>query len=111
MSTAFTLDEQIRCVGREIGMRKNAYKKFVGSKRMTQADADRELATMAAVYETLKALKWIPVSERLPDAEECVMIQMADGEVWTGFYDGDDGWRYVSADPASGVQAWRQMPG
>ena len=52
-----TLDEQIRCVGREIGLRKNVYPKFIASKRMTQADADREIAAMEAVYETLKRLK------------------------------------------------------
>lgn len=52
-----TLDEQIKCVGREIGLRRNVYPKFVKSKRMTQAEADYQIACMEAVYETLKQLK------------------------------------------------------
>ena len=72
-----------------------------------EAEKDAMLAKMRA---WLEELRWIPVTESLPDAETTVMISMEDGEVWTGFHDGDDGWRYVSADPASGVKAWRHMP-
>lgn len=53
---------------------------------------------------------WIPVAERLPDDEQCVLIAMEDGEVWTGFVDGDQ-WRYVSADPVgSKVTHWAEFP-
>jgi hypothetical protein len=52
-----TLDEQIKCVGREIGMRRNVYPKFILSKRMTQEKADHEIACMESVYETLKRLQ------------------------------------------------------
>ena len=46
-----------RCVGREIGLRKAVYPKFVASKRLTQIKMDYEIAAMEAVYATLKALK------------------------------------------------------
>lgn len=45
---------QIRCVGREIGLRRRVYPRWVAEKRMTQADADHELAAMEAVLDTLK---------------------------------------------------------
>ena len=105
-----SLDEQIACVAREIALRTSAYPKFIASGRMKQEAADRELERMKAVIETLKTLLWIPVTVRLPDDDVVVMLQMEDGEVWTGFHDGDNGWYYVSADPAHGVKAWRGMP-
>ena len=49
-----TLDEQIKCVGREIGMRKNVYPRWVANGKMTQAKADHEIAAMEATLETLK---------------------------------------------------------
>jgi len=52
-----TLDEQIKCVGRETGLRKAVYPRFVASKKLTQEKADYELAAMEEVYKTLKALK------------------------------------------------------
>ena len=45
---------QIRCVSREIGLRRRVYPRWVADKRMTQADADHEIASMEAVLETLK---------------------------------------------------------
>lgn len=53
----FTLDEQIKSVGREIGLRKSVYPKFLKSGRITEAKADYEIKCMEAVYETLKGLK------------------------------------------------------
>ena len=52
-----TLDDQIRCVGREIGLRRNVYPKFFASGRITQEKAVHEIAAMEAVYETLKRLR------------------------------------------------------
>lgn len=52
-----SLDEQIKCVGRELGMRRNVYPKFIQSGRMTEEKAMREIHAMEAVYETLKACK------------------------------------------------------
>lgn len=52
-----TLDEQIKCVGREIGLRKAVYPRFVTSGKISQPKADHELQAMSAVYETLKQLR------------------------------------------------------
>ena len=50
------LADQVACVRREIAMRERAYPGFVRSGRLTQEKADRELATMRAVLETLLAI-------------------------------------------------------
>lgn len=51
------LADQIKCVGREIGLRKNVYPRRVVRGQMTDDEATRELATMEAVYETLKTIQ------------------------------------------------------
>lgn len=48
-----TLQEQIDCVRREIGMRERVYPRWVASGKMTQTKADHEIATMREVLETL----------------------------------------------------------
>ena len=57
MAEPVTLADQIYCVGREIGLRRNVYPKFEASGRMKQADADREIAAMEAVLATLERLE------------------------------------------------------
>lgn len=52
-----TLDDQIDCVKREIGMRERVYPKWVQLRRLSQEQADRELGRMRAVLNTLQALK------------------------------------------------------
>lgn len=52
----FTVQEQIRCVEREIAMRKRVYPKFVANGRMELATADTELACMEQVLRTLRSL-------------------------------------------------------
>ncbi len=52
-----TLDRQIAEVGREIGLRRNVYAGWVERGRMTQEESDDRIATMSAVYETLKWLQ------------------------------------------------------
>ena len=54
MSAAFSLDEQIDEVRREIDMRERVYKRWVELRRMSQATADRQIACMRAVLETLR---------------------------------------------------------
>lgn len=51
-----SLDDQIKEVGRELGMRRATYPKWIGN-RMTQAEADQRIAAMEAAYGTLKAMK------------------------------------------------------
>ncbi len=45
-------------------------------------------------------ITWHRCTEQLPDDETVVLLAFDDGEVWTGFRDGDT-WRFVSADPVS----------
>lgn len=52
-----TIDEQIDCVKREIGMRERVYPKWVQLRRLSQEQADRELGRMRAVLNTLQNLK------------------------------------------------------
>ena len=53
---------------------------------------------------------WISTTTQLPDDDLTVLIALDDGEVWTGFRDGDD-WRYVSADLVmQPVTHWMQFP-
>jgi hypothetical protein len=54
---------------------------------------------------------WTAVTECLPDDDQCVLIALSDGEVWTGFHDGDAGWRFVSADLVGDpVTHWMPFP-
>ena len=58
-----TIDEQIREVRREIGMRHHVYPRFVESKRITQAQSDERIALLEAVCDTLERLR----SEQRPE--------------------------------------------
>lgn len=51
-----TLHEQIRCVDREITMRRMVYAKRIAEKKMTQRKAQDEIALMEAVKATLEML-------------------------------------------------------
>jgi hypothetical protein len=52
-----SLDDQITAVKREISMRERVYPRQVGNGRMSQTLADRELALMRAVLDTLDTLR------------------------------------------------------
>ena len=52
-----SLEDQIKSVGREIGLRRAVYPRFILSKKLTKEQAEHELACMEAVYGTLKQLK------------------------------------------------------
>jgi len=53
---------------------------------------------------------WIDASQQLPDDETTVLIALDDGEVWTGYHEGDQ-WFYVSADPLGArVTHWMELP-
>lgn len=57
MNAPITLDEQIECVRREIGMRHHVYPHWVEFGHITQAHADHQIAAMTAVLATLEALR------------------------------------------------------
>lgn len=48
------IDEMIKCIEREIGMRQKVYPKWVAMKKMSQEKADLEIRTMTAVLDQLK---------------------------------------------------------
>ena len=52
-----TIEDQIKAVEREISMRRRVYPRWVENKRMSQEKADKEIATMEAVLETLKEVQ------------------------------------------------------
>lgn len=52
-----TIEDQIKTVEREIGMRRRVYPNWVASKRMSQEKADKEIKNMEAVLETLKEVQ------------------------------------------------------
>lgn len=60
---AVPLAEQIKCVKREIAMRKRVYPRWVADGRLIQSKADAEIAVMEAVRATLEGLQ--PKQERL----------------------------------------------
>lgn len=51
-----SIEEQLACAKREVGMRERVYPRWVEAKRMTQAKADLELAAMRAIVATLETL-------------------------------------------------------
>lgn len=51
------LEDQIKCVARELAMRRNVYPKWVSNGKMTQEKATWETEAMSAVVETLKAMR------------------------------------------------------
>jgi len=50
----FTDAEKLATVLREIGFRKRVYPGLIRANKMTQADADREIAVMKAIAEDYK---------------------------------------------------------
>jgi hypothetical protein len=62
------IDQQIACVTRELGYRERVYARRIGAGKMTQRLADREMAAMKAVLETLRRVRQGMVrSARLED--------------------------------------------
>jgi hypothetical protein len=53
---AYTIEQQMACVKREIAMRKNVYPKWVMSGRMKAEAADHEINCLIAVLRSLETL-------------------------------------------------------
>ena len=56
MNATITLEQQIQCVRREIGMRQRVYPSFVAKGKMSQEKAELEIRSMIAVLATLERL-------------------------------------------------------
>lgn len=52
-----SLDVQVACIRREIGMRERVYPRWVATEKMKPQKADDEIAAMRAVLATLQELK------------------------------------------------------
>lgn len=114
-----TLDEQIKAVEREIGLRERVYPSFIERKKISREKAEHEIAAMRATLKTLQelrdghrspALDWTPVGDRLPDDDLTVMIALRNlpEPVWMGWHD-EEGWHLVDGLPAD-VTHWKPFP-
>ena len=56
MTDTITLEQQLACAVRELGLRKRLYPKWIAREHMTTAKAAHELACQTAIVETLRAL-------------------------------------------------------
>lgn len=61
------LSDQLAEVRREIGMRRKAYPRWISLGRMTQQQADRGIAAMEAVRDTLAGLLAEQVARDVPE--------------------------------------------
>lgn len=52
-----TIDDQIACARRELALRKNCYPNWIQKGRLRRENADREIAAMSAILETLEKVK------------------------------------------------------
>ena len=59
MAKQITIEDMIKCVEGEIGMRQIVYPKWVAVKKMSQEKADFEIKCMMAILDQLKISKSI----------------------------------------------------
>lgn len=57
MSSDVSIADQVKCAKRELGKRRVFYPQWVASGRLRAVEADKELAAMAAIVETLTELE------------------------------------------------------
>lgn len=50
-----SLDDMVRCVEREIRFRERVYPRFIEQRKLSQQNADREIATMRAILDHLRS--------------------------------------------------------
>ena len=65
-ATPITIERQIACVRREISMRRHVYPGWVERGKMTQGQADEQIACMEAVRATLEQLRTAEREHREP---------------------------------------------
>jgi hypothetical protein len=66
-----TLERQVKCLKREIAMRKNVYPQWVRSGRMDQEQADEEIAAMTAALHTLMKVESGELMPKIAHDEWC----------------------------------------
>ena len=86
-----TIEEQIACIERELGMRVKLYPRWVKSGKLTQAAADEELARMRAVLLTLQRVQQgldhqVPGAEQIREGERarvlCTLAPMVHSDIY-----------------------------
>lgn len=86
-----TIEEQIACIERELGMRVKLYPRWVKSGKLTQAAADEELARMRAVLLTLQRVQQgldhqVPGAEQIREGERarvlCTLAPMVHTDIY-----------------------------
>ena len=86
-----TIEEQIACIERVLGMRVKLYPRWVKSGKLTQAAADEELARMRAVLLTLQRVQQgldhqVPGAEQIREGERarvlCTLAPMVHSDVY-----------------------------
>lgn len=94
MTDTITVMDQIRCVRRELALRSNVYPGFVARGKMKQADADKELAAMQAVHDSLVA-NWKDITlQPVPQDGRMYRVRSKTdrGVVWWSAGEGAWGW-------------------
>lgn len=73
---------------------------------------DTQRKAMAALADSYKAEipSWIPVSDRLPESGQRVIVSRKDGRVEQGVYLGVNGWWKVYGTNTKSVTHWMPMP-
>lgn len=86
-----TIEEQIACIERELGMRVKLYPRWVKGGKLTQTAADEELARMRAVLLTLQRVQQgldhqVPGAEQIREGERarvlCTLAPMVHSDVY-----------------------------
>jgi hypothetical protein len=68
-SKNMTTADQIKCVEREIAMRRRVFPRLVERQKMSQGEADREIATMEAVLRTVQQSHYVATGIKPAQAE------------------------------------------
>lgn len=73
---------------------------------------DTQRKAMAALADSYKAEipRWIPVSDRLPESGQRVIVCRKDGRVEQGVYLGVNGWWKVYGTNTKAITHWMPMP-
>lgn len=70
INTAVSIEDQLKCVRRELAMRQRVYPRWVAQSKMKQEAADRELAAMQAVHDTVSGAN--DLAKVLKDARDAI---------------------------------------
>lgn len=106
--------DQIACVRRELAMRKAVYPRQVAAGRMTQETADKELAAMQAVHDTICAT-WVDIT-LMPLPKDGRMYRVRSkgdrGVCWWSEKDGHYGWIAEGNElDAAAITHWAKFDG